>query len=331
MTPAGAARPAPQASSAIRESELGQQAEFRQAVLNGLSGRPRTLPCKYFYDAAGSALFERICHLPEYYVTRVELAIMRARITEMAAALGRGVLLIELGSGNSFKTRLLLAHLDNLAAYVPVDIDSDMLERTAADLAERYPKTRILPLQADFSSEFSLPEGLPETGRRVIYFPGSTLGNFEPKAAESLLARMARLAGPGGALLIGIDLRKDPAILEAAYNDRDGVTAEFNLNLLRRIRDELGGELDLGGFRHFALYNRSLGRIEMHLRSVKAQVIRLDGRVFHFDEGETIHTENSYKFDPDEFAALAGRSGFRRETEWTDERRRFAVQLYRVE
>jgi dimethylhistidine N-methyltransferase len=308
--------------------DLGPATEkFCADVLRGLRKPHKTLPCKYFYDEAGSQIFDAICRLPEYYPTRIELCILREHVGQMAKRLGPKVALIEYGSGSSVKTRLLLDALDHPAAYLPVDISREHLSATAANLAADYPQLSIRPVCADFTRSVKLPPDLPIGARRVVYFPGSTIGNFGPKAAERLLAGMARLVGRGGGVLIGADLKKDPKILEAAYDDDAGVTAAFNKNILARINRELDGTIDLDAFRHHALYNPKRGRVEMHLISVRRQSVRIAGEKVDFADGESIHTENSYKFSVSGFQSLAGRAGLRAREVWTDPRRWFSVHF----
>ncbi|MBI1914586.1 MAG: L-histidine N(alpha)-methyltransferase [Planctomycetes bacterium] len=299
--------------------------QFRVDVLRGLRRPAKELPCKYFYDETGSRLFEQICELEEYYLTRTELTIMRKHASEMAELLGPDCLLVEYGSGSSVKTRLLLDRLKRVAAYVPLDVSREHLLRSAGRLAARYPNLEVLPLWADFTGAFRLPVPSRRPARRVVYFPGSTLGNFDAQAATLLLAGVARLCGPGGAMLLGIDLKKDVRILELAYNDAKGVTAAFNLNLLTRINRELGANFDVAAFRHRAPYNRVLGCIEMHLVSLRPQQVRLADEVFSFAEGEFILSERSFKYDLDEFRAWAPRAGLRVERAWVDGRNYFAV------
>ena len=300
--------------------------QFRREVWTGLSFPQKTLPCKYFYDERGSALFEAICELPEYYPTRTELSIMEAHAAAMAALLGDRCLLVEYGSGSSRKTRLLLDHLRAAAGYVPIDISRAALTESARSLAASYPRLEVLPVCADYTESFELPRSRVAPTLRGVYFPGSTIGNFTPPQAQRFLARMARVAGPRGALLVGVDLRKDRATLERAYDDRAGVTAAFNLNLLVRINRELDGDFDLGRFRHQARWNDRAGRIEMHLVSTVAQTVRVAGRPFWFNAGDTIHTENSYKYDLANFAALAAGVGLGVREVWTDAAHRFSVQ-----
>ena len=294
-------------------------------VLAGLRAERKTLPCKYFYDERGSALFDAICELPEYYLTRTELGIMETHIEAMAAALGPQVLLVEPGSGSSVKTRLLLDHLQRPVAYVPVDISRAHLVSAADRLNRLYPDLEVLPVCADFNQPFDIPAPRRHARRSVVYFPGSTIGNFEPPAAVQLLRRLRRLAGSGGALLLGADMRKDRAVLESAYNDAAGVTAEFNLNLLKRLNRELGADFDTAGFQHHALYNEVEGCIEMHLVSRHPQIATVAGEPFEFSAGESILTERSYKYSPELLATLAARAGLKLEATWMDDRRYFSV------
>lgn len=299
--------------------------EFRDDVLHGLAGSRKSLPSKHFYDQRGSQLFDQICELDEYYPTRTELAIMDKYGQEMGEQIGDGVMLIEFGSGSSTKTRLLLDHLIQPIAYVPVDVSCEHLHATANELAQDYPQIEILPVCADFTQEFSLPRASVSETHDAVYFPGSTIGNFEPQAAVELLGHIATLCGSGGGLIIGIDLQKDPDVLEAAYNDADGVTAEFNLNLLRRINRELDADFDLRQFRHTAVYNAEHGRIEMYLESLRSQTVQVEGREFTFASGERICTEYSHKYTIDGFSEVARSVGLTLRKEWTDSRNYFAV------
>ncbi len=299
---------------------------FLHEALAGLKSPQKTLPCKYFYDKRGSQLFDQICDLPEYYPTRTEAGIMEDHIAEMAAAFGEGCLLIEYGSGSSTKPRILLDYLPHLAGYVPMDISREHLHQTAENLAAAYPELEILPLCADYTAPFELPEATRPVQSRVVYFPGSTIGNFHRPEAAAFLRRIAAICGPGGGLLIGVDLRKSPQILEPAYNDAQGITAAFNLNLLRRMNTELGTDFDLDGFAHQAFYNGEIGRIEMHLRSLKAQTVCVGGENISFGADETIWTECSYKYSLPEFAALAASAGFAVRHVWTDPAQNFSVQ-----
>ncbi len=303
--------------------------DFYDEVVRGLSQDRKTLPCKFFYDECGSRLFDQICGLPEYYPTRTEAAIMRAHGAAMAAAIGPHARLVEYGSGSSVKTRLLLDHLSCPASYVPMDISGEHLMRSAAGLAAAYPHLEVLPVCADYTQEFTLPPGTRPHARTVIYFPGSTIGNFHPAQARQFLAGMAEAAGPDGGLLIGVDLRKSATVLEPAYNDRQGVTAAFNRNLLTRINRELGGDFGLEDWDHHAFYNEHVGRIEMHLMSLCAQTVRVGRREFEFAPDETIWTECSYKYDLAGFAALACEAGWQVAQVWTDADGLFSVQSLR--
>lgn len=308
----------------VRDESPGR-AVFLKEVLEGLDRPRKEIPSKYFYDARGSQLFEKICDLPEYYPTRIELKIMRRHVGEMARALGPRNLLIEYGSGSGLKTRLLLDSMEELAAYVPIEISRDIQARFASELELEYPDLEVLPVIADYTSRFKIPVSARVPSRRTIYYPGSTIGNFKPRPARSFLARAARVAGKGGGLLIGVDLKKDRSVLEAAYNDRKGVTAEFNLNLLARINRELHADFKLTRFAHEAVYNEDEGRIEMHLVSKCDQCVTVDGTRFPFEKGESIFTECSYKYTVEEFGRLAGRAGWKEERVWTDPGRLFSV------
>jgi dimethylhistidine N-methyltransferase len=316
------------APSAPAPSALLRQ--FLADVLRGLRCRPKYLPCKYFYDAAGSALFEQITTLPEYYLTRTELTIMQRHAREMARWLGRGCLLIEYGSGSSTKTRLLLDHLHDPAAYMPVDVSSEHLHHSARDLKRQYPHLAVLPVDADFTGPLTLPDLARRPGRRVVYFPGSTIGNCTPPEAAALLRRTAALCGPGGGLLLGADLRKDPSVIEAAYNDSQGVTAAFNRNLLVRINRELHGDIAVDQFAHRAFYDPVAGRIEMHLVSKYDQAFHIGAARLRTAAEETIRTEYSYKYHLADLHAMAIDSGFRTDQVWTDERGYFTVQALAV-
>jgi L-histidine N-alpha-methyltransferase len=305
-------------------------AEFRADVLRGLGTPAKELPCKYFYDEAGSALFERITELEEYYPTRTELAIMRQHVAEMAGLLGPRCLLIEYGSGSSTKTRLLLDRLLDPAGYVPIDVSGEHLLRSAHAIADTYPRREVLPLCADFTRPVELPAPRMRPERRVVYFPGSTIGNFTPEETVILLRQTADLCGRGGGLLLGADLQKDRRILEDAYNDRLGVTAAFNLNLLARINRELGADFALDQFRHRAFYNAAEGRIEMHLVSCGRQRVRVGDVEFAFAAGESIRTEYSYKYRLRDLHDLAAAAGFEVERFWTDEREYFSVHYLTV-
>jgi dimethylhistidine N-methyltransferase len=305
--------------------------DFRGEVLAGLREQPKTLPCKYFYDARGSEIFDRICELEEYYPTRTEVGILERYRDEIADRLGPDCALIEFGSGSSLKTRLLLGALERPAVYLPIDISREHLLGAAEHIAKRFPSLLVRPVCADFAGILSLPD-LPDTARnQVVFFPGSTIGNFAPEPRLALLRRIAHQCAPeGGSLLIGIDLQKDVATLERAYNDAEGVTRDFNLNLLERINRELGAGIDVGSFEHRAVYNAGEERIEMHLVSRLEQRVRLSGASIDFRAGESVRTECSYKFAIPAFADLAGQAGFELESVWTDERDHFAVLLLRT-
>jgi dimethylhistidine N-methyltransferase len=303
-----------------------ERERFLADALAGLRQRPKTLPCKYFYDAEGSKLFDQICALPEYYPTRTELGILRAHAGEMADALGPDALLIEYGSGSSVKTRLLLDRLARPAAYVPVDVSREHLFETALALRLDYPDLEVLPLCADFAAPVTLPRPRRPAARRAVYFPGSTIGNFSEAGAIALMAGVARQVGPGGAFLVGVDLAKDPRVLERAYDDAAGVTAAFNRNLLARMNRELDADFDLRRFAHRARWVAGASRIEMHLVSTAEQVVRLGGTEIRFERGESICTEHSHKYTLAGFARLASRAGLAVRRVWTDPGQRFSVQ-----
>src|SRR4051812_34357006 len=303
--------------------------EFATDVVAGLTATPKRLSPKYFYDSAGSALFEQITALPEYYPTRTEIGILNEHANDIAALIPRGAALIEFGSGSSTKTRIILSAATTLAAYVPVDISAQFLHQHTAELRRQYPKLMVLPAVADFSRPFELPDAaqiMPRAG----FFPGSTIGNFEPHEAAAFLRHAARILGPGAAFIVGVDLVKDTTILQKAYNDSQGVTAKFNLNLLARINRELGAKLNLACFEHHAFFNRERSRIEMHLASLKRQRLRVCGECIDFRAGETIHTENSYKYSVESFCALARGAGWTRVAVWTDADNYFSVHALRL-
>jgi dimethylhistidine N-methyltransferase len=307
-----------------------RQSEFAQAVLDGLARPQKALSPKFLYDHDGSELFERICDCPEYYITRTEMRILADHAPRIASLVGERAAIIELGSGASRKTRILLDGLPSAGAYVPIDISLDILLESARELGAAYPGLRILPVCADFTSSVPLPwHELPDDCERsLVFFPGSTLGNFEPAEVRELLGRIADLLEPGGQLLLGADLVKHPGILNAAYNDAQGVTAEFNLNLLRRMRRELNAELDLHGFAHHAYFNSKKSRIEMHLVSLRRQTARVFDVEFRFEAGETIHTENSYKYTPESLSEVMLGAGLERRAFWSDPQRLFGVGLF---
>lgn len=303
--------------------------DFRAELLAGLSAPRKAIPCRFLYDARGSALFEAICEQPEYYPTRTEISILQAQAGTIAERVGPDAQLIELGSGASRKVRLLLDALPSPAAYVAVDISREALRDAAEAIAADYPGLAVHAVCADYDQAFDLPQ-TEANGRRVGFFPGSTIGNFEPEAARRFLAGWARRLGPGAAMIIGVDLKKDVAALDAAYDDQAGVTAEFSRNLLMRANRELGADFDLEGFAHWARYDAERGCVEIHLRSLRAQAATLSGRQFDFAEGELVHIEDSYKYEAAEFASLAKAAGFEAEAVWIDRKALFSVHYLTV-
>jgi dimethylhistidine N-methyltransferase len=323
-----APRNTPANRTRLAKPQLGKQraeSRFLADVLAGLARPAKALPSKYFYDKIGSDLFDRIAELDEYYLTRAELAIMEADASQMAETIGPHTVLVELGSGSSIKTRLLLDQLAEPAAYVPIDISGDHLAQSSLRLAAEYPSLTIKPLEVDYSAPFTLPP-TPGAARTAVYFPGSTIGNLPRADAVIFLRRLVDLCGPRGALLVGADLVKDRAVLEAAYNDSAGVTAQFNLNLLARINRELGGDFRLDQFEHRALYNETAERIESYLVSRERQTVHVAGQTFQLAEGESIWTEQSHKYTLESFEALAVDGGFAVRRVWTDPARWFSVQ-----
>jgi dimethylhistidine N-methyltransferase len=305
--------------------------DFLAEVLAGLSSTPRSLPCKFFYDERGADLFQKICDLPEYYITRTETELLRRYGGEMAESIGANVELIGFGTGAGIKTRMLLEHLENPIAYVPVDISKQRLIDSAVELSRAMPALEILPVCGDYLQELQLPKPLRKPDHVAVFFPGSTIGNLEPAVAQDFLRRVCKLCGKSGGLIIGVDLQKSREVLEAAYNDRAGVTAEFNLNLLARANRELGAHFDLSLWRHQAIYNEREGRIEMHLISEADQTVYVGGREFAFARGEKIVTEFSYKQTLEGFARLAASAGFREASRvWTDPEQLFAVFHFAV-
>ena len=296
-------------------------------VLDGLRKDQKSISPKYFYDEAGSQLFNQICELPEYYPTRVELGIMRDNRRDMASLIGPQASLIEFGSGSSLKTRVLLYSMLQPAAYVPVDISTDFLFEAARKIRDDFPELEVLPIAADFTKTFQLPTPTVMPLRNIVYFPGSTIGNFTNNAALDLLRVMHDIAGQDGALLIGVDLQKDVSILESAYNDASGITAKFNLNVLQRLNKEFDATFDLDRFKHRAIYNHDAGRIEMYLDSLEKQTVHVGGSVFEFAEGEAMLTEHSHKYTRDGFAVMAETAGFRIEKVWLDTDHLFSVQF----
>lgn len=303
--------------------------EFRDDVLRGLSGEEKSVPSKYFYDEEGSRLFEEICKLPEYYPTRTELSILQQDGAEMANLLGRECLLIEYGSGSTCKTRLLLNQIAEPAGYVPIDIAREQLQESSEALAREYPNLPVRPLCADFTGDIELPRNAAGK-RKVVYFPGSTIGNLTPGEAVALLRRTARLCGPQGGLLIGVDQKKEPSVLTRAYNDDAGVTAAFNANILKRINRELGADFQIEQFWHHAFYNPKESRIEMHLVSRQDQWAAVAGHSFFFSEGETLRTEYSYKYSQRGLQGLALAAGFSIQQVWTDPHNYFCVAYWTV-
>jgi dimethylhistidine N-methyltransferase len=311
--------------------EAPETESFRAAALDGLRTPQKQISSKFLYDDRGSKLFDRICEQEEYYPTQTEMGIMRDHAPAMAEAIGPRAQLVEYGSGSSRKIRILLDHLEDLVAYVPVDISRDHLVEAAEALAADYPELPIQPLCADYTTAFDLPAPPRPPARTVGYYPGSTIGNFRPADAKAFLGRIADVVGPDGGLLIGVDLQKDVDVMEAAYNDAAGVTAAFNKNLLRRMNRELDATFDLDRFEHVSVWNEEKGCVESFLRSRDAQTVTVAGQPISFEKGETIHTEYSYKYTLDGFADLVGEAGFAVDTVWTDERSYFSVQYCTVE
>jgi dimethylhistidine N-methyltransferase len=306
-------------------------ADFLDEVVSGLSSSPRTLPCKFFYDERGADLFQKICELPEYYITRTETELLQRYAPEIAESIGPNAALIGFGTGAGIKTRLLLEHLRNPIAYIPVDISRQRLIDSAIELSHAMPALEILPVCADYLQELQFPKPLRKPDHVAVFFPGSTIGNLEPPVAADFLRRVCRLCGKSGGLIIGVDLQKSRGILEAAYNDTAGVTAEFNLNLLVRANRELGADFDLARWTHRAVYNEGEGRIEMHLISETNQTVHVGGREFAFARGEKIITEFSYKHTLEGFARLAASAGFREASRvWTDPQQLFAIFHFAV-
>ena len=310
--------------SRLLQPVAAEEDEFAAAVIGGLSRSRKMLPCRFFYDARGSELFEEITRLPEYYPTRTETAILEAHAAEMAQGVPDGGILVEFGSGSSLKTEILLKELPRLAAYVTIDVSQSALGGAKQRLAKRFPSLEVLPIVGDFSLPLALPGSV--AGRhKTGFFPGSTIGNLTPVEAVRLLRVFRAVLSPGGRLIVGVDLKKEARALVRAYDDAAGVTAAFNLNLLARINRELGGSFDLEAFRHKAVYNPREGRIEMHLESTKAQDVSIRGRRFRFRAGEYIHTENSYKYAIGEFQDLARSANWLPRRVWTDKRELFSA------
>jgi len=298
---------------------------IREEALAGLTAEKKTLPPKLFYDQRGAELFEEICELPEYYLTRSELEILRCRSGEIANLAGPECAVIEYGSGAGIKARLLLDALENPVAYVPVDISQSQLMHVAEDISAEYPALSVIPVCADYTQRFDLPKLPHEERKRLAFFPGSTIGNFHPREAVEFLKHIRNLVGNDGAMVLGVDRAKDKTLLDAAYNDAAGLTAEFNLNMLKRLNRDIRAEFDLESFEHVAFYNAEEGRVEMHLRSRRPQTICVGGEPIHFEEGETIWTESSYKYSRAALDRLIDESGFRLGKLWTDSSERFWV------
>lgn len=313
----------PDTAGSDNTSEL-HQAEFMLDLKQGLARQRKGISPKYFYDAAGSALFDQICALQEYYPTRTELAILQRHASEIAMHLGPHAEILEFGAGSMQKVRVLLDAMDRPARYIPIDISGEHMNEAAAKMAKAYPLLQVEPLVADYTQDLVLPPDMPPEGRRVGFFPGSTLGNFEPVDALRFMRMCARTL-QGGALILGADLVKDPGLLHAAYNDAQGVTADFNRNVLVRANRELGANFQLDQFAHSAFYNAPFQRIEMHLMSTCQQVVRVGGTSFAFTQGETLHTENSYKFTVEGLHQLAQRAGFTPGQVWTDPDKQFCL------
>ncbi len=314
--------------AALRKERVEADPSFARDVIAGLSARPKRIFAKYFYDARGAQLFEAITRTPEYYLTRCELAILREHAGEIAGLFPQNSALVELGSGSSEKARILLSAALGVFVYAPVDVSGEMLKQEAERLQRDYPRLSIIPVQADFAIPFALPAQvmrLPRSG----FFPGSTIGNFEPAAAAAFLSETGRLLGSGAVMIIGVDLVKDAQLLDAAYNDAAGITREFNLNLLARMNRELDANFDLTRFEHRAFFNAAQHRIEMHLVSTRSQQVRVAGRLIDFERGETIHTENSYKYTLQSFSDLARRGGWQPLRSWTDSKSMFSVHALR--
>lgn len=312
----------------VRNPLVGSDAgieTFRQDVLDGLRRPRKSIPFKYLYDERGSELFERICALPEYYLTRTEIAILRESGAAMAEALGRECLVVEYGTGSGIKTRMLLELLEDPVAYVPIDIATVALEGSALRLAQAFPDVEILPINADYTTPIVLPHPRRAARRCVVYYPGSSIGNFTPPEAVTFLERARAVAGAGGALLIGVDLEKDAALLEAAYDDSEGVTAAFTKNLLDRINRKLGGDIPVHLFRHCAAWNAAEGRIEIHLQAGAPLSFRVAEESFVMGRGERIHVEYAYKYDVNGFSRLAAAAGWMSRSVWTDPRQLFSV------
>jgi dimethylhistidine N-methyltransferase len=303
------------------------QDRFYSEVVAGLLKPQKELPSKYFYDKTGSLLFDQICSLDEYYISRTEIAIMKSHLNEITQILGPHVSLIEYGSGSGVKTRILLDNLVDPACYMPIDISREQLINSANKISSSYHALEVLPVCADYTANFEMPSPKQKRYRPIVYFPGSTIGNFDPLPAKHFLEHVSSIFGKDGGLLIGFDLKKDPGILHRAYNDNSGVTAAFNCNLLHRINNELDGDFQVNNYKHYAFYNPEKGRVEMHLLNLKNQVVHLKKMNVPIHEGESIWTESSYKFTIDEFTTLAATAGLKSEQVWTDENEWFCLMF----
>jgi len=319
--------------AAVRVTDLAPAAEsFRDALVAGLARVPKAIPAKFIYDALGSRLFEEIGTLGEYYPKRIEMALLSAHAREIAALVGPDAYLIEFGGSTNEKVRILIEALDRPGAYAPVDLSRESLVAAAEALATDYPAVEVLPVVADFTRPLALPSPRRHgaTGRRVGFFPGSTIGNLEPAESVAFMAGVLRLVEPGGLFLVGIDLKKDPRVIEAAYNDSQGVSARFNTNVLRRANRELGADFDLARFRHRAVYDQERGRMDIGIESLRAQNVHVAGRVFRFEAGEVIRTQVAYKYTSDGFQELAAQAGFRPERAWTDGQGWYGLHLLAI-
>jgi len=309
------------------ENSLQTEDPFLRDVVLGLQKSPKQIPCKYFYDERGSVLFTEICRTQEYYITRTELTLLNDSLTEIADLIGRSATIIEYGSGEGRKIRNLLSALHQPKSYVPIDISAEILLRSCRQLSHQFPEVAIHPVVGDYTEDIQLPDSVVRSGagRRVVFFPGSTISNFTPEEARQFLKNTQSLLRPGDGLLLGVDLIKSPARLHQAYNDQRGITAQFNLNLLQRINRELGGNFDMDNFEHYAYFNPQESRIEMHLVSLQDQWVKVGGRRFHFAAGENIHTENSYKYSLQNVAQMGADCGFQHLRAWSDPEQLFSI------
>ncbi len=309
-----------------------KQTNLLKEVLVGLSKVQKTIPPKFLYDDKGSNIFEKNCDLPEYYPTRAETEIFKTHSLQMAKMIGEGSLIIEPGSGSGEKVRYLLRQLESPSGYVPIEISKQILLRMTQELTLEFPNLRVLPICADFSQALDLPLSVEsQKGMKVIFFPGSIIGNQNPSEAIELLRKFGKIIGPNGGLIIGVDLKKKKEAFKLAYDDPQGITSDFNLNLLERLNREVGASFDSKKFRHEAFYNEQLGRVEMHLKSIIPQIVRVNQTVFRFREGETIHTENSYKYSVDEFCELCAKAKLKIIKHWKDSKNLFCVYYFERE